>query len=122
MVETKLRENYPIIIDAFDEFDSKGDGLLSSDEFRLGFLKLAKAGDRQSRRNIYRGVPGATALFNITEINALRDAMLKLHEAYRQEKRGTFKIRVRDDLSSYMYVLPAFAIAHYHHAHAPSHT
>ena len=44
-----------------------------------------------------------SGVFNITEVNALRDALLKIHEAYRDEKKSTFRARLRDDLSSYMY-------------------
>jgi len=84
-IQRKLREHYDVFVTAFDEFDVHGDGLLSPDEFRIGLTRFVKG------------------FFNITEINKLRDALIELHEAYRLKKQTTFKQRVLDDISSYMY-------------------
>ncbi len=90
-IQNKLRDNYDVFIAAFDEFDVHGDGLLSPDEFRLGLTRFVKG------------------FFNIDEINALRDALIRLHEAYRLEKRSSIRGRIQNNLSSYMLMKVSFS-------------
>eukprot|EP01048_Picozoa_sp_COSAG05_P016976 COSAG05_NODE_2257_length_3328_cov_26.785819_3_plen_284_part_00 len=92
--EQKLRDHFDVLITAFDGFDLKGDGLLSSDQFRLGLTKFSPSPTKDA---------AIGSMFNITEVNALRDTLLKIHEAYRAEKKSSVRARLRDDLSSYMY-------------------
>ena len=94
--EQKLREHFDALITAFDGFDLKGDGLLSSDQFRLGLTKFSSS-------SVTEDIAIESSMFNITEVNALRDTLLKIHEAYRAEKKSSVRARLRDDLSSYMY-------------------
>ena len=95
-IQNKIRENYDLFITAFDEFDEGGDGLLSLEEFRIGLLKFVRA-------------RFATGFFNIDEINQLKGALERLHEAYRLEKQSTIRARIQNDLSSYMIMKVTFS-------------
>lgn len=93
-IQRKVRENYDILISAFDQFDVQGDGLLSPDEFRLGLTRFEL---------------DESKIFNINEINDLAMALTRLHEDYRLQKQSTFRARVQKGLSSYMLMKVTFS-------------